>query len=150
MLPHEDLALIAALCDKIGMPWEVNPRRNKADHPWNGRSLNLAHHAPSGTSDLIHDVAHWLVAPQAARADRYFKLETLAYFKDGPKARDAEEEEVHASLLGILLERGIGFDWRYTWRFHNWDHGGWKDLRPKIRALQSRGLLQGLTPVCLL
>lgn len=150
MLPLEDLALIAALCDKIGMPWEINPRRNRAEHPWNGRSLNLAHHNPSGTSDLVHDVAHWIIAPPAARRDRYFQLDTMAYFEDTPQARDHEEEEALSSLLGILIERALGFNWRYTWGFHNWDHGNWRELRAKIRSLQARDLLQGLTPTCLL
>jgi hypothetical protein len=150
MLPVEELTLIAALCDKIGMPWEINPRRNRAEHPWNGRSLNLAHHNPSGTSDLVHDVAHWLVAPPRTRRDRYFQLDTMAYFEEGSTARNHEEEEETASLLGILVERALGLNWRYTWCFHSWGREGWRDLRPKIRGLRRRGLVIGLMPSCLL
>jgi hypothetical protein len=139
----EDESKIVALCDRIGMPWERVPNRGDWSHAWNGVALNLAHKTSNGgTSDLVHDVAHWLVATPGARVEADFALEVIG------EAESYDEEEA-ASLLGILIERALGMDWRYTWRFHAWpDH--WENVRPSIRALRQRGLIRGLMPVCLL
>jgi hypothetical protein len=140
MLPHEDLALIAALCDKIGLPWEINPRRNKAEFPWNGRSLNLACER-NGTSDLCHGIAHWLVSPPARRQHVEFGLSFWSF--------EDSIEESYASLLGMLIERSLGFYWAYTWDLHCWPESAPK-ARKEIRELRRRGLLKGLVPTCLL
>lgn len=140
MLPHEDLAPIAALCDKIGMPWEINPYRNRAEFPWNGQTLNLACER-NGTSDLCHEIAHWLVADPPRRQHTQFGLS----FWEFP---DCAEEE-YASLLGLLIERSLGFPWAYTWSEHNWPESAPRARKP-ARELHRRRLLQGLTPTCLL
>jgi hypothetical protein len=141
MTPEQD-AQIIALCERIGMPWEKVPNRDAFEHPWDGRALNLAHATRHGTSEFVHDVAHWLVATPEARTDSDFALEVIG------EAESYDEEEA-ASLLGILLERTLGMDWRYTWKFHSWpDH--WNGVRPSICALRQRGLIRGLTPTCLL
>lgn len=143
MLPHEDLALIAALCDKIGMPWEINPYRNHAEFPWNGRSLNLAKESRHGTSDIVHEIGHWLVAAPNHRAHPRFKLNDY-------RTEDYYEESL-ASLMGILLERTLGLYWAYTWEFHSWPKcASRRDVRQNLRDLSERGLVVGLIPACLL
>ena len=144
MTPEQE-AKIISLCERIGMPWEKVANRDTHEHPWNGVALNMAHRSTMvrGTSDLVHDVAHWLVATPDAREDPWFGLE---YWIEEP----AYEEEALASLLGILLERSLGLDWRYTWQFHSWDTGGWAGIRPVILSLRQRGLIRGLTPTFLL
>lgn len=154
MTPEHE-ARIIALCERIGMPWERVADRDEVEHPWDGRALNLAygsafqhHHAES---DIVHDVAHWLVAAPERRAEPDFGLDWMAAFiTQEPGGPDDVREEMHASMLGILLERAMGMDWRYTWEFHSWDIDGWLGVRPAIRALRQRGLILGLTPTCLL
>lgn len=142
-MTREQERQIIALCERIGMPWEKVPNRDDWDHAWDGRALNLAHETSNGgTSDLVHDVAHWLVATPEARAASDFALEAIG------EAESYDEEEA-ASLLGILLERAMGMDWRYTWKFHMWPNH-WDNVRPSICALRQRGLIRGLTPTCLL
>lgn len=161
ILTPEQEAQIVALCERIGMPWEKVPNRDDLDHPWNGRALNLLHHVgknASPTSDLVHDVAHWLIAAPERRGEADFGLDAMAYFRGVigdaerhyPSPRESMDEETSASLLGILLERAMGMDWRYTWEFHSWDREGWRGVRDVVRDLQKLGHLRGLTPTCLL
>lgn len=157
MLTPDQEAQIIALCERIGMPWENVPNRDTREHTWNGVALNLAHRSimVRGTSDLVHDVAHWLVAAPERRGEADFGLDSMAYFREigdaeYPSPGESIEEEVSASLLGILLERAMGMDWRYTWEFHSWDVEGWRGLRPVIGTLRQSGLIRGLVPTCLL
>lgn len=144
-------AEIVALCERVGMPWEKAPQRDALQHPWDGRSLNLAHRTMHGTSDIVHDVAHWLVADPARRSDPSFGLDGMAYwFTPEPGEPDDTEEEALASMLGILLERALGLDWRHTWEFHNWNQEGWNGVRAAVLRLRAKGLVRGLTPACLL
>lgn len=139
---NEGLKIIA-LCERIGMPWEWHPRRDDLDWAWNGEALNLAHKSPNGTSDMVHEIAHWLTASPKDRRKEDFGL-------SGFRRNDFDQEE-RASLLGILIERYLGFDWCYTWKFHNWDmqgETGWV-CRKRARDLQRAGFLRGLTPVCM-
>jgi hypothetical protein len=154
MTPEQETKIVS-LCGRIGMPWERVPNRGD-EHPWNGSALNLAHsHGLHAESDIVHDVAHWLVAAPERRGEADFGLDSMAYFREigdaeYPNPGESIEEEVSASLLGILLERAMGMDWRYTWQFHSWDTGGWAGIRPVILSLRQRGLIRGLTPTCLL
>lgn len=153
MTPEQE-AKIIALCERIGMPWEQAHERAYTDHPWNGRALNLLHRVhnnASPTSDLVHDVAHWLVAEPERRADPSFGLDQMAVFMEPePGCPDDVAEEQRASLLGLLLERAMGMDWKYTWGFHSWEIEGWSGVRDMVRKLQHLGHLRGLMPTCLL
>lgn len=147
---------LIALCERIGMPWEKVYGRDNLEHAWNGHALNIAHGNPNGTSDLVHEVAHWLTASPGRRSDPGFGLDDMAYWRDKestdglPDPAASIDEEIAASLLGILLERTMGMDWRYTWEFHRWHVEGWKGVRGIIRTLQQRGLIRGLVPTVLL
>jgi hypothetical protein len=145
-----EIASIRPLLDKIGMPYVSAPDREEPWFGWNGEALNLAHDDNTAFSgDLLHEVAHWLVAPAEWRSDPGFGL-MGERFSD--TAREDDEEEL-ASILGILMERHLALDWRSTWRDHDWgQHGplGGATMRRCIRHLRSRGLLRGLTPTCFL
>lgn len=157
MSPAE-IASIRPLLDKIGMPYTYAPRRVETWFGWNGKSLNLAYPRKGGTCEVVHEVAHWLIAPPEWRPHEGFGLDHTrnasarkAYF--GGKSPD--DEEMCASLLGILIERHLAFDWRSTWSFHSWDQNDWRpgrawDVRLFIRDLQRGGFLRGLTPTCFL
>jgi hypothetical protein len=131
---EEQIQLLIPVLNRIEMPWE-NRGRSHDEHPWNGKALNLDHRSIDGISHLVHDMGHWLVATPKKR-----KLPDF----------DADmDDEIEASLLGILMERKLGFPWRSTWLSHSWESVRWS-ARRDIKKLQARGLIVGLTPVCFL
>jgi hypothetical protein len=158
MTPEHE-AQIIALCERIGMPWERAPERKEPWFGWNGVLLNVSSRA--GASGVVHEIAHWLIAPLSWRGLPGFGLgwKDIARGRRRPTEHirfvaTAEDEECAASLLGILIERKLGMSWRDTWSKHGWDdeHGpgrAWH-ARRWLRALQEHGHLRGLTPTCLL
>lgn len=140
-----DRRRITDLCDRIGMPHESSGARNSAGFAWSGEALDIAHHSGQGTSDFVHEIAHWLISPLGARGYSDFGLADADY-------DHATSEEELASLLGILIERSLDMDWKYTWEFHQWPTYGWevmRDVRRVAKKLRARGLLAGLRPTCL-
>ena len=109
---------VRALASRIGVPLHSQPRKRT----WTGRSL-----ATDGRpdTDVIHDLAHWLVVPPSRRMRPDYGLgadpssDARSIRRVG--WRLAEDEEREASLLGILIERAIGMDWLETARDHNWE-----------------------------
>lgn len=158
MLSPEHEAQIIALCERIGMPWEKAPGRPEPWHGWNGHSLNLA--SGAGVGSLVHEVAHWLIAPPEWRHLPGFGISGLRSEMNHPCrtstpfGKHPDDEECAASLFGILIERALGFPWRDTWSEHNWDEsvqpGASWFVRGWFRELQKLGHLRGLTPTCLL
>lgn len=152
----EEALAISALCERIGMPWEYCPERDHSDWAWNGETLNLAHDSPNGTSDIVHEIGHWIIAaPERRNASDFGLLEAfpdpeLYRSKSDEESSFAQAEEEYASLLGILIERQLKFDWHYTWDFHSWSKSTFEEVKERLRGLQRRGLAEGLIPICLL
>src|SRR6185369_17307302 len=154
MVSEPELYILQSLCEALSVPYEFNRRRNRAEHPWNGKSLNLAHSNPSGTSDMVHDIAHWLCATSDRRKDPYFKLNPVKALLDPNYESKCDAEEAAASLLGIMIERRLGLNWRYTLEFHNWatPNGSprrMRQMRGALMWLRERGLIAGIAPACL-
>lgn len=89
-------------------------------------------------SDSMHDIAHHL----CASPDRHHLPEWGLGTGVDWRSREAEcvvddpgKEESMASLLGIFMERAAGWDWRETYRKHNWDDHGLTDLVALRREL---------------
>ena len=79
-------------------------------------------------SNLIHDIAHFVVADPERKTVIEFGLgdspDTRKY--NTPRAKGmtgnkAQTEEELASALGIYWERELGMDWRETFEFHTWN-----------------------------
>ncbi|MGB0631235.1 MAG: hypothetical protein ACPGRZ_11115 [Alphaproteobacteria bacterium] len=91
---------------------------------WDGAAVRTR----SEASVLIHEVAHWLIAPPARRALPDFGLgagpETGRIAEaDAARCVDhavKEEEELLASLLGILLEAALGQPAIHAFIEQNW------------------------------
>lgn len=121
-----------------------------ASFSWDGRSVRTR----SEPSVLIHEVAHWLIAPPGRRALPDFGLgagpETgRVAAADAARCVDPaakEEEELLASLLGILWEAELGHPAIHAFVEQNWLEG-WE--RPAAAAqfvraagaLRARGLI---------
>ena len=89
-------------------------------------------------SNLAHELAHWLCATPERRHEPEFGLGG----KTGPATADNPyDEEAHASMLGILIEREIGADYNWTWKYHCWDGApGWAAIRSCLAELEDLGL----------
>ena len=140
-MTHEQAHAIA-LCEWIGIPWRYEFGAKEEWFGWNGKALNVATPpAPSG-GNLIHEIAHWVVAPPERRELPDFGLGAIG-FRNG-----AGDEESLASMLGILIERSLGLAWDDTWVLHEWSMSS--NVFTTYRWLLRRGLVANGVPTCLM
>jgi elongation factor P hydroxylase len=105
-------------------------------------------------SNLVHEVAHYLVASKKRRRMRDFALGSSPDTIRVSAIRQitdtaASNEEKRASVLGIMIERELGMQWRSTHRNHSWGDdplefeclenritrsARWRRLRPLLTA----------------
>ena len=136
----EYVAEALKLLTRAGIPFDstVSPRE-KGVH-WDGSMLAIK---GQDASNLLHELAHYQVAPPAFRDVAEFGIgrgPDASYKKDCPyedaidsrPAMTAEQkyrlpwgsmailEECRASFLGVLWERALGGTWRDTAHSHNW------------------------------
>ena len=106
-------------------------------------------------SNLAHELAHWLRSSQERRHEPEFGLGL------GPEsvgkafratADNPMDEEIHASMLGILIEREIGADYTWTWDYHEWRDAQPGAVRQCLAELRELGLViwtgQRYVPTC--
>ena len=112
---------------------QYSRRSANVTYEWDGRTLALrvggSQHGPierRSSSHVVHDIAHWLIAPPERRSIPDFGLGPVG---DGASALSlpavvtrsvALEEESMASILGIALELEAGLNWTATHENHNW------------------------------
>lgn len=105
-------------------------------------------------SNIIHDIAHFVIASREQRKIIDFGLGAGPDTGNQSEANKAElkhrhisvdQQEVEASALGILWEKGFGMDWKDTADYHNWDSASqleeyWSDSRFKkiVRKYQKK------------
>lgn len=133
-----------------GIP--ISLRHTTNGFQWDGKTLAISSHPGMHCEkrNLIHDVAHYMVAPKLRKYVPDFGLgmgpnsrtfpayaggeavkvleQNLALQKKMTQNRvswytggTAEKEEQLASAFGILIEKYIGYDWEYTFVEHSWD-----------------------------
>jgi hypothetical protein len=106
----------------FGMPFVLV--EGAPDFTWDGSLLRLAP-CDANSSDMFHELAHWLICSKRRRASPEYGLGTsrtaLCYAKTEMRLRTCNKEESNASALGIAIERHLGFDWERTVRSHNWE-----------------------------
>lgn len=111
--------------------------RDCKPYAYDGQTIALFDKKPDKIrppSNLVHDIAHYLVASDERRRMPEFGLgespDTMSYryLSSYIDLEKANLEEEMASMLGILIEKEIGSDWKETWHFHNWSEGRLKDI----------------------
>ena len=142
---------ITKLAKALGI--KLSSRRPRDSYMWDGRSI-----ATGGQSvtDVLHDIAHWLIASPERRKVVDFGLgpgPESGLREEAYEARirsnDSAEEEICASLLGISLEAAFGFDIRRTLEEHGWNNnssGPEGDFWRVIKKLNDLKMLHGSTP----
>lgn len=116
---------------KAGVPLYDDVAPEDAGVHWDGQGLAIA--GLRGTS-VIHELAHLQIAPQEwLRTPEYglgigpegsFHV-AKERFGGTPWMRNGGDEEIYASLLGILWERHFGFNFWDTFSEHCWT--GWEE-----------------------
>lgn len=92
---------------------------------FDGAVFNIAV-CDAAVSNTIHELGHWLVAPQLWR--RFANFGLGGAFDEHPATEPSRvrpaaarrEEEPVASAVGVLLEWVYGFDWAFTAVEHCW------------------------------
>ena len=106
---------------------------------WDGRRFHVTWDLTI-PSDFVHEVAHWILAPKSRRAIRDFGLGPPPFYESSSplivSTEYAENEESMASILGIAMERAMGWlNWKDTWFRHGWggDNGAYaRKIRDRI------------------
>lgn len=100
-------------------------------------------HAANNAADLVHEVAHWLVAHPSRRRKQHFGLGTPDFtypvFPQGHVALSegsCQQEEGRASLLGIGMLFDCGGNWKSMLAEHTWDES-WM-TRTDVKTFQRR------------
>ena len=94
-------------------------------------------------SDLTHELAHWLRASPERRHVPEFGLGVgpeTAGKGDPPIVENPYDEEMHASMLGILIERELGANPMWTWEHHRWIDAQLGAAMQCLRELEGLGL----------
>lgn len=130
---------------QLARKWGTSIRKRSCrDFAFNGKTIaeldssERPNPSQRTESNLIHDIAHFVVAAPERRTIPEFGLgdspDTLRF--NTPRAKGitaamAQREEELASALGIYWERELGLDWRQTIKDHCWDDIMLKDSIPK-------------------
>lgn len=146
-LPEHRLAAVT-LCRRAGLP--LRAATPATGFSWDGRAVSTETEA----SVLIHEVAHWLIAPESRRTLPDFGLgagpETgRRTDADAARVVDPEteqREESLASLLGILWEAALDQPAILSFMEQNWLEGydrpaAWRHFSERLGELRQRGLV---------
>jgi len=88
--------------------------------------------------DPAHELAHYMIAPPARRNLKRYKLGGIG---SGNGKQSSLIEEERASLLGILLQRAHGLDWKWTVGFHSWNTSDLNKVKKHLLYLYKKGLI---------
>ena len=140
---------LAALSFARGFGMAVHPERTRCRFNWDGAALNGATEA----FVILHEVAHFVLAPPERRGLIEFGLGPGPDTLDRDAAECAavvsplarEEDEVAASLLGILWEAELGQPALASFLDQNWleglDRSAAVHFTTVLETLRHRGLL---------
>jgi hypothetical protein len=89
--------------------------------------------------DPSHELAHAMIAPPSRRKLKRFGLGPIGMGNGSKSCREEEE----ASILGILLQKEHGLDWRWTAVDHAWrfDVFSVKNAATCLKSLHKRRLI---------
>lgn len=132
----------------IGMPFTLEKDVSASGYGWDG---SLAYFKGFKVGDAMHDMAHYQCSSTRLRKLPEFGLGSGFCTEDYDGAdsnhrRNEEKtqlEEEYASLLGILWERELGYNFAATLDLHSWPTGrnSKKNFFKIMRGLSKRGLI---------
>ncbi len=117
---------------QLARKWGTRIRKRHCEElAFNGKTIAEFQDAELTTrrsdSNLIHDIAHFVVAAPERRTMPEFGLgdapdtHTVGLPRaKGMTAHQAQQEEELTSALGIYWERQLGLNWRKTYQDHSW------------------------------
>ena len=121
----DDMSLVTAILDILPIPYVfVRPTEGKFtdSYTWDGSTLTLSKKIT--VSNVLHELAHYQIASAARRKLPEYGLglspESVRRVVPTVKHNASEKEERVASILGIIWERNLGFDFRKTLHNHVW------------------------------
>ncbi len=126
------------LANKIGIE-KITRVYNTPDVQWDGETVFA-----DSAYNLIHEIAHFQIAAPDRRNTPNYGL------GPGPNDRGVGcettastpvDEEVLASLLGIMWEVRLGFAFAKSLELHGWGRFGHDDLPSRTRELEDLGLV---------
>lgn len=106
---------------------KLSVRNMNGKYTWNGKTIALLNRydVTRSDSDILHDVAHYLIASKRRRKCPEFGLGSSPDI--GPPRADllinhnsAQYEEEEASLLGILMLKALRLKYLDTFHAHLW------------------------------
>lgn len=146
------LSIIAKMSD-FTINWALSTGRNCEEErvfSYDGSERRIA--GARSASDVVHDVAHYLVCSEDRRDVHNFGLgpapDDFSRAEDSPELVESQagsHEEELASLLGILIEAYLGVRFTGTLMEHNWDEH--EKLLDMLAILQKSGHVHGHIPV---
>lgn len=151
---------IQKIARRLGI--KLSKRNPKDSFMWDTKTIATG---KMSISNVLHEIAHWLVADPRYRNVWDFGLgagpetgrrnEAWDARKKSSRDRDDTLEETRASFLGIAFEAALGYDIRKTLKEHSWDAEGFYDTDSHsfwaiVHWLNERRLLRGHRPTALM
>lgn len=136
-----DVAVRGILRD-LGLSFTEDTPRGGDLYLWTG---NQFHIGEMTAANIIHEIAHWLVATEEERNTPEFNLglapepgcRTLS--RKMPK-KEAQCKECMASVLGIQIELTLGLPWEKTHSMHGWSDTD-QSFEDRVALLKGKGFL---------
>jgi len=138
---------IRRICKRLGIKLGKCKVHDGRRWSYDGKILDI-YHRFSGwmgvhpAADSMHDIAHWVCCPNTRKQLPEFGLgegvDTKSRYAERQcSVEEAVQEEQFASMLGILMERAAGMNWRECWVRHGWSNTSLSELVEVRRNLKS-------------
>ncbi len=120
------------ICRGLGLKLRIQKEITKGQWLCDG-IIRASYLEENLVSNLSHEIGHWIVASEQERSIVDFNMGPSPEIKYVPylmnqsteSVKFCEYREKEASLIGILIEKTIGADWRSTWKYHGWNCNGY-------------------------
>jgi len=139
----EEDAVVRGILRDLGLSFTEDTPRGGDLYLWTGTQFHIGEMT---AANIIHEIAHWLVATEEERSLPEFGLGEApepgcrTVPREMPK-EDAQLKEHLASTLGIQLELALGMPWERTYVEHGWDDTDELSFEDQVQTLKTMGLL---------
>ena len=140
-MTEEDAVVRGILLD-LGIPFTEETPKGGDLYLWTGTQFHIGEMT---AANIIHEIAHWLVATEEERNTPEFNLGVAPepgcrlLPRKMPK-EEAQLKECMASVLGIQIERTLGMLWEKTYSMHGWSDTD-QSFEDQVTLLKDKGFL---------